>query len=141
MIAHADVESQGFWEALERGELEVPRCGGCGRLFFPPLPSCPNCGSTEIGPERVSGRVSAYSWIKVHRALDPEFEEFAPYTLVTVSLAEEASARLVAVLAADDDLELQDGTALEVFPLTRNGVVVPAVRPFPSANFPAEPTL
>ena len=31
--------------------LEGRRCGGCGRVLFPPPPTCPHCGSRELVPE------------------------------------------------------------------------------------------
>ena len=38
----------------ERGQdlrLEGSRCGGCGRVLFPPPVTCPHCGSRELEPE------------------------------------------------------------------------------------------
>lgn len=40
----------------ERGQdlrLEGRRCGGCGRLLFPPPETCPACGSRDLVPERL----------------------------------------------------------------------------------------
>jgi uncharacterized OB-fold protein len=50
------------------------------------MPTCPYCASieTEICDDVVAGTV--YSWIVVHRAFQPAFEEEVPYTLVTVDL-------------------------------------------------------
>jgi uncharacterized OB-fold protein len=31
--------------------LEGSRCGGCGRILFPPPVTCPHCGSRELEPE------------------------------------------------------------------------------------------
>jgi uncharacterized OB-fold protein len=41
----------------ERGQelrLEGMRCGGCGRLVYPQRPTCPECGSRELAPERLA---------------------------------------------------------------------------------------
>ena len=38
----------------ERGQdlrLEGRRCGGCGRILFPPPVTCPHCGSRDLTPE------------------------------------------------------------------------------------------
>ena len=38
----------------ERGQdlrLEGSRCGGCGRVLFPPPMTCPHCGSRDLAPE------------------------------------------------------------------------------------------
>jgi hydroxymethylglutaryl-CoA synthase len=38
----------------ERGQdlrLQGARCGGCGRVLFPPPVTCPHCGSRELVPE------------------------------------------------------------------------------------------
>jgi uncharacterized OB-fold protein len=59
------------------------------------MPSCPFCGSADAPSSDVSGHGTVYSWVTVHVALDPDFEDEVPYTVLTVELAEDRGARVV----------------------------------------------
>jgi uncharacterized protein len=124
VVPEPDADSAAFWEALKEGRLEVPRCGSCDRRSFPPMPSCPFCGSTDVSLAPVSGRGSVYSWVTVHVALDPAFEDIVPYTIVTVELDEDPGARLVGRLVDREGNALVDpgdalaaGATVEFVPL------------------------
>ena len=51
-----DPDSAFFWEGLRARKLLLQACGACARHRFPPMPSCPYCGSrntpleTPFGP-------------------------------------------------------------------------------------------
>ncbi len=83
-----DIDSQEWWAAVAKRRFLVPRCETCLRSFFPPMPTCPHCSSPTIELLPASGEASIYSWIVVHRALDPAYVADVPYTVVTVDLAE-----------------------------------------------------
>jgi uncharacterized OB-fold protein len=55
-----------FWQALERGSFELPRCAMCGALNPPSASQCIECGSTLLNwrPEQGSGHV--YSLMERH---------------------------------------------------------------------------
>src|SRR5512134_1237962 len=36
-----------YWEAAQRGELRMQKCGGCGHVRFPPAVLCARCLSEE----------------------------------------------------------------------------------------------
>lgn len=81
-----DPDSAPYWEALREHRLVVQACTACGARRFPPGPSCPWCG--ELGADLVAseGTGTVYSWVTVHRALDPAFADDLPYTLAAVDL-------------------------------------------------------
>jgi len=81
-----DLDSRGWWDALETGALEIPRCQGCGRGFFPPQPGCPHCGASswQLAPSSGEGRL--YSWVVIHHAFDPAFADDVPYVIAAVEL-------------------------------------------------------
>jgi uncharacterized OB-fold protein len=85
-----DPDTAWWWDELRQGRLLMPRCEDAGHVFFPPSPACPHCGSSRVGRVEVSGRGRVYSWIVVHRALDPAYAGDVPYTVVTVTLDEGA---------------------------------------------------
>jgi uncharacterized protein len=83
-----DPDSASWWAAIDRRQLLLPRCGDCGRYFFPPARSCPYCASSSVTLEPATGEGTVYSWIVVHHAQDPAFADQVPYTILAVDLAE-----------------------------------------------------
>ena len=69
-----------FWEGVERGELLIQRCSGCGELRHPPRPMCPSCHSLEWDAVRASGRGTVHSYVVPHHPRLPAFPE--PYVVV-----------------------------------------------------------
>jgi uncharacterized OB-fold protein len=84
----ADVDSAPFWAGLRRHRIVLQRCDADGRLRFPPMPSCPRCGTPGGAEVEVTGDARVYSWVVVHRALTPGQEGEVPYTIATVELPE-----------------------------------------------------
>jgi uncharacterized protein len=83
-----DADSAWWWEALAAGRLLLPRCERCATCFFPPMATCPHCGSTALTRLEATGRGMVYSWVVVHIALDPAFAGDVPYTVVAADLEE-----------------------------------------------------
>ena len=71
--------NQSLFDGYRAHELRIPKCTSCGRLFFPPLPRCAECGSFEIGYAVASGRGTVYSYTVVHYPQVPGFR----YPVVT----------------------------------------------------------
>jgi uncharacterized OB-fold protein len=62
-------------------------CDKCGAKIFPPRDVCPECARTANTPYTFSGRGEVYSYTTIYQA--PEgFEEYTPYTVALVKLAE-----------------------------------------------------
>ena len=119
-----DADSAPYWEALEEGRLLVPLCGSCAGQFFPPMPSCPLCGSSQVGWTSPSGAATAYSWATIRIPLHPAFSEDAPYTVVIGELAE--GGRITGRLL--DDVPLSDGTPLRFEVYRVDGQALPGFR-------------
>ena len=118
-------ETAPFWEGTAKGELRVQRCGGCGRLRFPPRPMCPWCRSFDASWDQVSGGGRVWSWAVPHPPLLPAYAEIAPYTVAVVALDEDATIRMVGMLDADVE-EIGIGEAVQVvFPEPVEDVVLP----------------
>lgn len=84
-----------FYEAARKGELQLMQCAKCERWLHPPRPMCPDCHSTQTRWKRVSGRGTIWSFVVPHPPLLPEFMDVAPYTVITVTLDEHQSLRLL----------------------------------------------
>ncbi|HEY2213710.1 MAG TPA: OB-fold domain-containing protein, partial [Acidimicrobiales bacterium] len=70
-------------------------CTTCGRLRFPPTVMCPHCQSTTRHWQPVSGQGTIWSFIVAHPPLLPAYAPFAPFPVITVTLAEEPYLRMV----------------------------------------------
>ena len=80
-------ETQPFWDAAQREELQIQRCRACDRFYFYPRPFCPACFSQDVEWVRASGRATLVSYVINHRPV-PGWEEDAPYAIALVELEE-----------------------------------------------------
>jgi len=106
-----DEDSAPFWEYCRNGELRAQRCTACGRLRYPPRPTCPQCGSTAIEWQKLSGRGKVYTYAVSHQAVHPALEGRIPFTTLVVELEE--GIRMTSNLA-EGSPAIEIGTPLEV---------------------------
>jgi hypothetical protein len=83
-----DEDSAPFWEYCRNGELRAQRCTACGRLRYPPRPTCPQCGSIGVEWQPLSGRGKVYTYAVSHQAIHPALEGRVPWTTIIVELDE-----------------------------------------------------
>lgn len=81
-------DTQPFWDGCARGELLLQRCLSCRTYRHPPSPRCHVCLSANHEWIRASGRGALYSYVVVHHALNPAWEEDVPYIVAIIELAE-----------------------------------------------------
>jgi uncharacterized OB-fold protein len=113
LVPLGDEETDGFWEGTAAGELRMEACGNCGRLRFPPRVMCPHCQSTSREWRAVSGQGTVWSFVVAHPPLLPAYAPFAPFAVITVTLAEDPALRVVGNLLAT-----ADGAINEIDPAT-----------------------
>jgi uncharacterized OB-fold protein len=83
-----DQDSTPYWQHLREHNAQLQRCEKCGRLRFPPMPSCPYCGTLGGNWVPISGKGTVYSWIAVHHPIDPRLASETPFVLALVDLEE-----------------------------------------------------
>ena len=105
--------SEGFWQGVERGELVVQRCRGCGSLRHYPQSICPDCHSPEFGWAPLSGRGAIYSYTVAHRAFHPAWKQHVPYVIATIELDE--GIRMVSDLLDSDPETIAIGQPVQVY--------------------------
>jgi uncharacterized OB-fold protein len=116
LLPLGDEESDGFWEGTAAGELRVQVCGACGALRFPPRVMCPVCQSTERSWQPVSGRGTIWSFVVVHPPVLRAYNPYAPFPVITVTLAERPSLRMVGNLVSGPggDINEVDPDTIEI---------------------------
>ena len=75
------------WKAAGEGRLALPYCAACARFRWPMRAACPECAG-ELRWRDASGRGTIVSWSVVHRAVNPELKDAAPYVVAFVELEE-----------------------------------------------------
>lgn len=106
-------ESLAFWTGGRDGHLLIYRCRGCGHFFHPPGPACWRCRSTDVGPEKVSGRATVAAFTVDRQPWIPGFDP--PYIVAIVELAEEPDTRLISNVVGVAPDEIRIGLQVEVF--------------------------
>jgi len=61
-LPHLDEENRPWWEALQRHELYIQKCGKCGDVRYYPRALCTNCMSSETQWIKCSGRGKVYTF-------------------------------------------------------------------------------
>ncbi len=87
-LPRIDEESKGFWEAVQRHELYIQRCGACGTARYYPRALCPHCLSSDTQWLLSSGRGTVYTYTVTQQNQAPGFRDSLPYVLAYVELDE-----------------------------------------------------
>lgn len=106
-------ESKAFWIGGQRGELLISRCRSCGRFFHPPAPACWRCRSTDVAPQKVSGRATVAAYTVNRQPWVPGFDP--PYVVAMVELVEAPDVRLVTNIVDIPVEDVRIGLEVEVF--------------------------
>lgn len=93
-----------FWDALEAGELRIPRCAGCERWMWPAHFRCGVCGSWELRWDAVEPVGTIYAWTRNHLVSDAlkERRPELPYVTMLVALPQAGGVRLPGALSGDE---------------------------------------
>lgn len=121
-------ETQPFWDACRRHELQLPFCTRCQAFFFYPRRFCPRCFSWEIGWRRCSGRGTLYTYAIQYRPMVPGFEP--PYVTALVQLEEGPRLMTNLVDVEPDPERIRCDMAVEVvFRDVTDQITLPLFRP------------
>lgn len=106
-------ESEAFWTGGRDGNLLITRCHACGHFFHPPGPACWRCRSTDVAPEKVSGRATVAAFSVDRQPWIPGFEP--PYIVAIVEIAEDPGVRLITNVVDVEPADMSIGLEVEVF--------------------------
>ena len=93
-----------YWQALEEGRFELPRCSGCARWMWPAHWRCGECGSWDLDWVETEPKGTVYSWTRTYLSFDRVRERAAmvPYVLVLCELPHAGNRRVLGVLKGDE---------------------------------------
>jgi len=116
-----------FWEAANRSQLVIQKCGPCDRLQHPPEPSCGVCESDRgLFWEEVSGKGIIYNYGVVHDCPVRLLQDDQPFNVAVVMLDEDPGIQMYSHLPGTAADEVPVGAKVRVvFEKTDNGQLVP----------------
>jgi uncharacterized OB-fold protein len=107
-------------------ELLMNRCGDCGRWHAPPKPICPDCWSSRVSAEPVSGEGVIFLAILLHRGPPaPGVDYSTPYPVVTVEFDEQPGLRFTSTVVGADNNDIRVGAAMRLEWSERAGAPMP----------------
>jgi uncharacterized OB-fold protein/acyl dehydratase len=113
-----------WWEAIDRGELLIQKCKGCGTLRHPPRPMCHVCRSLEWEQQRSAGSGSVHSYVVMHHPPMPGYD--FPIAVGLIDLDE--GTRIVANIVDCPFEEIHIGMKVECSIEELGGVRLPVFR-------------
>lgn len=111
--ASLDDDNRPFWNAVDRHQFVLQRCGACELYLQPPRPMCPECHSMDtLEWVESPGRGEIYSYVNftTDRMAYPAMK--VPYSVVLVELEE--GVRLVSNMIDLEPDEVEIGIPVEV---------------------------
>jgi uncharacterized OB-fold protein len=109
-----------------RRELLLNRCADCGRWHAPPKPICPDCWSSRVSAEPVSGEGAIFMAIFLHRGpTAPGVLYSTPYPVVTVELNEQAGLRFTSTVVGATNDDIRIGASVRLDWSERSGAPMP----------------
>jgi uncharacterized OB-fold protein len=115
-----------FWASGADGTLRMLRCAACRFWLHPPAPVCPQCLSSSVAPEPLSGRGVVHTFTVNVQQWVPGQE---PYVYAIVELVEQEGLRLTTNIVGCPVDEVHIGQAVTVAFLHRNDVHYPVFTP------------
>jgi uncharacterized protein len=88
IVPQIDDVNRPYWEGAKQGELRLQRCTSCNQLRYPISTVCPNCLSTELEWEAMSGRGTVYTFGVFRHTYNDAWSERVPYAVAIVQLEE-----------------------------------------------------
>ena len=133
-LPQPSLASAGFWGSGADGVLRISRCNACGRLFHPPLPTCPSCRGRDVGLSPVSGKATVVGFSVNHQSWLPDFPP--PYVVAIVALAEDDGARLTTNIVGCDPGDVHVGMRVKVLFEQHDDIWLPLFEPDGEADGP-----
>jgi uncharacterized OB-fold protein/acyl dehydratase len=113
-----------WWEAIDRGELLIQKCSGCGTLRHPPRPMCHVCRSVAWETQPSAGQGSVHSFVIMRHPPIPGYD--FPIAVALIDLEE--GTRIVADVVDCPFEEIHIGMKVEGSIEELGGIRLPVFR-------------
>ena len=129
-LPRPDPLTRGFWDGCREHELRLLRCDACGTYVHQPAPMCHACNATDLSWTPVRGEGGVYTWVVVHHAPNPGFQDETPYVVAWIELDEQPGLRILSNVIGCPPEQVQAGMRVRVeFRDTAGDVSLPVFRP------------
>lgn len=81
-------ETQRYWDATAEGRIELPRCQACDLVIWYPRSFCPDCQTSDVAWETMSGTGTVYSYSITRAGVGKKWREHLPFVVAYVQLDE-----------------------------------------------------
>jgi len=126
LLPRIEPENEFFWTGGADGRLRFLRCRACRTYVHPPSPRCPDCLSSDLAPEEVSGRAT----VVAHTVNVQEWiPGSGPYVVGLVAIEEDERVRLMTNLVDVPVADVRTGMPVEVVFDHHDDVYLPLFRP------------
>jgi hypothetical protein len=127
---YIDHDNKEHWKGMLQRRLLINRCQKCGYWIYPHRPMCPECWSTDVKPEEISGKGTIYLLVFYHQGRPiPGVDYSTPYPVAAVELPERKGLRYLAPVVNAPNSEIEIGMPVELTWIERAGVPAPAWQP------------
>jgi len=94
-----------FWEGLKEGKIYATKCEKCGRLHFPPVADCGDCGSSNVKWVELDGmgEIETFTQVVVKPA---SFSKESSYIVAIARLKEGVKALAWLIGVEREDVKL-----------------------------------
>jgi uncharacterized OB-fold protein len=90
-----------FWEGLKEKKIYATKCGKCGRLHFPPVADCGDCGSSNVEWVELGGEGEIETFTQV--VMKPASFSEEPFYIVAIARLKEGVKALAWLIGAERD--------------------------------------
>ena len=111
----ADEVSKPFWDAVNKRQLILQRCSVCGRMQYPPVATCGNCGAeNSLEWVEVSGRGKILGSITVHDTRLVSLQAETPLNVAVIALEDDPDIKFFSNLPGIPVDEVPVGASVQV---------------------------
>ncbi|MFS0780394.1 Zn-ribbon domain-containing OB-fold protein [Bacillus sp. 1P06AnD] len=105
-----------YWDAADRHQLSLQKCGSCHQYSHPPGPACAKCGSEELSWENLGNDISGklYSYVVSYRPFLPGFQDDLPLIIAVVELDKVPAVKLIGNIIECNPDQLTIGMPLQM---------------------------
>jgi uncharacterized OB-fold protein len=100
-----------FWDGLKEGKVYATRCEKCGKLHFPPVADCGDCGSSKVEWVKLDGEGEIETFTQVI-VKPPSFSKEPTYIIAIARLME--GVKVLAWLTAMERQDVRVGTKVKL---------------------------